>query len=271
MSVTGTEAAEPLGGRAAIRSASQLTERLAEEETLFTLLGRAIYGMPDRALFAAMADERVFETVPFVSTEPKTAEVEDGLARTEQVRLAQTDLLAWTDGCARPFSDEDFEQVRVDYARLFVGAQKVAAPLWESVYFNRERMVFQQQTLDVRMAYRAYGLEVESYGHEPDDHLASELLFVAHLASVARAALEAGDADRARVALADQRAFAHEHLLTWVGAWRDLVIARCSGPAANPTPGTAEGRTGFYRGFARLTAAACEEARAFAEEARALV
>ena len=38
MSVTGTEAAEPLGGRAAIRSARQLTERLAEEETLFTLL-----------------------------------------------------------------------------------------------------------------------------------------------------------------------------------------------------------------------------------------
>jgi len=211
--------------------------RLAEQEALFTLLGRAIYGMPDREIFAAMAERGIFDEVPFVDAE-----------KAEPARKA---LEAWAQSCADPFGDGDFEAIRVDYARLFVGAQKVAAPLWESVYFNRERMVFQQQTMEVRRAYRTYGLEVDGFGHEPDDNLAFELLFMARLANLASGALVTENTELLKQVATDMKAFVCDHPLTWVDAWRDLVVEKAQG--------------GFYPGYAMLVVLACSESARFAQ------
>lgn len=207
-------------------------QRLAEEEMLFTLLGRAIHGKPDRELFASMADEQVFETVPFVKA-----------GRAERAR---SHLQAWCSSCSRPFSDSDFERITVEYARLFVGARRVAAPLWESVYFNRERMVFQKQTFQVREAYRAYGLQADRFGHEPDDHLSNELLFVAKLAHEARRCVEHDDDSGTASVMGDLLEFLQNHLLAWVGTWSELTFEKATND--------------FYRGYALLVRASCEEA-----------
>ena len=212
------------------------TEQLAEEKALFVLIGRLLHGMPDRELLTRVVDERLFELIPFVD------EI--------RAREAHNSLVVWMDDTSSPLSSDDFETIRVEYARLFVGARKVAAPLWESVYFNRERMVFQEQTLDARRAYEAYGLEVERYRHEPDDHLASELLFVAHLAHQVLGHLEPDDRSRFQIIMADQHKFSERHLFTWVSDWRDLVLARTS--------------NGLYRGLAMLVVQACEEAHVLA-------
>lgn len=215
-----------------------IRSRLAEEEALLTLLGRLLYGMPDRDLFARVVEERLFESIPFV----------DG----SQARQPQDLLLAWTNNCATPFSDNDFEAVRVDYTRLFVGAQKVAAPLWESVHFSRERMVFQERTLQVRAAYRAYNLEVEGFQHEPDDHLASELLFAAHLARIAKEKLDAGDEEGFERVVSDQYDFLEEHPNSWVEGWRDLILEKSN--------------SNLYRGLSMLIVQACKESALFAKE-----
>jgi TorA maturation chaperone TorD len=208
---------------------------LNEEEVLFTLLGRAIYGMPDKDLISAIVNERVFSSVPFVDEQSAQNSLEH--------------LLRWSDCCAKPFSDDDFEEIRVDYARLFVGAQKVAAPLWESVYFNRERMVFQEQTLRARATYQKYKLQVENYQHEPDDHLAFELLFIAHLAHLARTHLSNGEEQEFLRIISDQRDFLTDHLLSWINQWRDVVCDRA--------------KSDFYRGYAMLICLACDQAQAF--------
>ncbi len=215
-----------------------IRSRLAEEEALLTLLGRLLYGMPDRDLFAGVVEERLFESIPFV----------DG----SQARQPQDLLLAWTNNCATPFSDNDFEAVRVDYTRLFVGAQKVAAPLWESVHFSRERMVFQERTLQVRAAYRAYNLEVEGFQHEPDDHLASELLFAAHLARIAKEKLDAGDEEGFERVVSDQHDFLEEHPNSWVEGWRDLILEKSN--------------SNLYRGLSMLIVQACKESALLAKE-----
>lgn len=215
-----------------------IRSRLAEEEALLTLLGRLLYGMPDRDLFARVVEERLFESIPFV----------DGA----RARQPQDLLLAWMDACATPFSDSDFEAVRVDYTRLFVGAQKVAAPLWESVHFSRERMVFQERTLQVRAAYRAYNLEVEGFQHEPDDHLASELLFAAHLVRIAKESLDAGNEEGFERAMSDQHDFLEEHPNSWVEGWRDLILEKSN--------------SNLYRGLSMLIAQACKESALLAKE-----
>lgn len=204
-------------------------QMLKAEETLFGLLGRTIYGVPDRGLFGAMVQEGFFDEVPFLD-EQTCAPARDQLA-------------AWARSCGNVLTDTAYEQVLLDYTRLFVGAQRVAAPLWESVYFNRERTVFEKQTMDVRKAYREFGMEVDKYGHEPDDHLAYELLFVSKLAHDAPQDFER--------CMAAQKRFLEAHLLTWVDAWRDLVVQKT--PAGS-----------FYCGFAELVVTACEEAFRFA-------
>lgn len=233
-----------------------LADTLAQGEALFTLLGRIFHGVPDRELFARAADERIFDEIPFVPAEA------------EEVARAREHLARWTDGCAVPFSDEDFEAVCVEYTRLFVGTRTVLAPVWESVYFNRDRMVFQHQTFDARRAYARYGLEVDNLSHEPDDHLAYELLFIARLFAVARERLaEAGGEAAAvegaldgaqgmgvpstvREVLHDLVDFAQRHPLMWVPMWCPLVVEKTESE--------------FYRGHALLVLAALKHIEASA-------
>ncbi|MBK8797751.1 MAG: molecular chaperone TorD family protein [Anaerolineales bacterium] len=71
--------------------------------------------------------------------------------------------------------------LREEYTVLFIGLERVAAPPWESVYLSRDHLLFDEQTLQVRDAYAAFGLQIPHIDREPDDHIGFELLFLAHL------------------------------------------------------------------------------------------
>lgn len=205
--------------------------RLEEAGALFALLGRLFHGVPDHALIAGAADERIFDEIPFAVGGDADA--------------ARKTLMTWTDQCASPFSDSDFREVSSEYTRLFVGTRRVLAPMWESVYFNKDRMVFQRQTFEVRSAYARYGLEVDALSHEPDDHLAYELLFIGRLCQLAAEAARRGDGAEADRIVADAVSFVVCHPMTWVPRWRESVEhhARCD----------------FYRGYADLVVAALQQ------------
>lgn len=206
-------------------------EYLEEGAALFLLLGRLFHGVPDPVLFAEAANGRIFDEMPFV--------------RGEEALCAGARLRAWADRCSSPFSDDDFHEVSSEYTRLFVGGLAVPAPMWESVYFNKDRMVFQHQTFEVRAMYARYGLEVDALAHEPDDHLAYELLFVARLFALAAEHRRASRRDEADAVLADLVSFVVCHPLTWVSQWRDNVHRYA--------------KDGFYRGYADLVSAALTE------------
>lgn len=208
--------------------------RLEEAAALFTLLGRLFHGVPDRELVAGVAAERAFDELPFV--------------RGERAEEARALLASWNDQCASPLSYDDFHGLSADYTRLFVGVNRVVAPVWESVYFNKDRMVFQHQTFEVRAAYARYGLEVDALSHEPDDHLAYELLFIGRLAALACDCLSNGDGEGARHIVADMVSFAVCHPLSWVPRWREVVGQKA--------------RTDFYRGYAGLVEASLRQLEA---------
>lgn len=131
-------------------------------------------------------------------------------------------------------SAEGFDRLLWDYTRLFIGPAKLPAPPYESVYRSPDRLLFQEETLAVRKAFRAYGLETARAGSEPDDHIGLELQF---LAETCRVAAEAGVAGVDQV-LRDQAAFLDEHLLQWAADFAADV--------------TRSAETGFYRGMAQL-------------------
>lgn len=71
-----------------------------------------------------------------------------------------------------------------DHAQLFVGPE-IAVPPWESVWRDKDRLLFGESTFAVRAAYARFGLGADRPGNEPDDHLGRELGFLGHLAGLA--------------------------------------------------------------------------------------
>ncbi len=205
---------------------ANLSETLIGEILFFGLLGKALYEKPDRQWLEALIADHVFAEAPFGAEQP---EIAHGLQILQQWSLAQTDGIV----------DEHFSDLKMDYTRLFIGLDTLITAPWESVYYNRERMVFQEQTIQVRNWYARFGLQVEQYNREPDDHIGLEMSFVAHLASLALQALEADDQTTLKELMQAQRDFLAEHPLCWAPTWAKRVKERAT--------------TDFYRGMAHLS------------------
>ena len=205
---------------------------LAAENLVFTLLGKAFYEYPDKSWIETLAVESVFDNIPFASQQ---SDVKAGIS------LLQT----WGQENMKGLVDGAFEAIVNDYIQLFVGPGEVLAPPWESVYFNDERLTFQEQTLQVRSWYRRYGLESEKLKNEPDDHVGLEFAFLAHLAHLGILAIEQNDEDGFKRALEGQHHFLSEHPLKWVSLWSDLILEHA--------------RTDFFRGLALVARGALLE------------
>ncbi len=129
-----------------------------------------------------------------------------------------------------------------DYAKAFCGAgstKRNSAYPFESVYTSEDGMLMQEARDGALAWYRRFGLTKAQGWHDCEDHLALELEFVAVLANDCLAALEAGDAARARELVVAQRDFVAEHLADWLPEF-DRDVDR-------------KARTSFYRGLARFT------------------
>ncbi len=198
---------------------------LIGEALLFGLLGKVLYGELDKAWLESVIADDVFGESPLGAEQ---AEIQHGL-----------ELLGrWSAENRNGISGEEFKNLKSDQLRLLIGIDRVLAPVWESVYFNENRLVFQQQTLQVREWYARFNLQIERFNREPDDHIGLELNFVAQLASRALQALEE-DSKSFEELLQAQREFLSDHLLRWGPAWAKLVKQHAE--------------TDFYRGIAHLT------------------
>ena len=128
------------------------------------------------------------------------------------------------------------DDLAVDFADIYITYRVRAAPT-ESVWLDKDHLVRQQPMFQVREVYRKRGLKIVDEQMRPDDHIVTELRFLAHLFG------QCGDAE----ALREAAAFLDQHLLRWIGLFSETVAARC--------------RTNFYAALAVLTAAYCDELR----------
>ena len=106
-----------------------------------------------------------------------------------------------------------------EYTRLFLGPARLPAPPWESVYVGSEDILFQESTLRVRRAYLEQCYVSEGWPHVPDDHVATELDFMAKLARRSLDAQKRNDEIDFRSSLVAQSRFLDEHLLIWLPAF----------------------------------------------------
>lgn len=135
-------------------------------------------------------------------------------------------------------SDNIHNGLHWDYTRLFIGPYELPAPPWESAYLNEERLLFQEETLNVRRAYLKYSFLPKDFGHEADDHLGLELDFMFQLTQLALSELGKENVTEYLQILHDQKSFLEGHLLKWVPALSEKVVESA--------------HTDFYRGMALI-------------------
>lgn len=126
----------------------------------------------------------------------------------------------------KELSEAEAQELDFEFNRLFVGPDAVPAPLFASVYLEKEPQLMGRTTLEVRELYLGLGLSVPE-GGTPDDFLPYELDAWVHLS-----VLEDGASDaEALSTLREARCWlVQEHMAQWLPAF----MARVS--HASPSP-----------------------------------
>lgn len=111
------------------------------------------------------------------------------------------------------------EAARDEHVRVLVGPGALPAIPWEAPYRTGEPTVFQEDTLAVRAAYRARGVQPRKMQRVPDDHVSLECAFMAREARFSLAQLIAGDVCALAAGLRAQQSFVVEHMTAWLGEY----------------------------------------------------
>ena len=111
------------------------------------------------------------------------------------------------------------ETARDEHVRVLVGPGALPAIPWEAPYRTGEPTVFQEDTLAVRAAYRARGVQPRKMQRVPADHVSLECAFMAREARFSLAQLIAGDVCALAAGLRAQQSFVVEHMTAWLGEY----------------------------------------------------
>ncbi|MEL1133660.1 molecular chaperone TorD family protein [Desulfitobacterium sp. THU1] len=188
-----------------------ITILLANRSYLYRLLQRIFGGEPQAEILRVATDSHTQEALQLLLQDDehlfdKHFEVLSEVARAMEIDPEQT-----------------IDKLRSEYTYLFIGPNSLPAPPWESVYLTKERVLFQESTLNVRRAYLKYNFLPSNYPHEADDHIGLEMDFMAHLSQLAQEHFEKRSIKDFITVVEDQKAFLQEHLLLWIGDFAEDI------------------------------------------------
>lgn len=202
-------------------------EQLDSLAAAWTVLARLIAAAPDETTLENMRCEAMLATWPLTES-PQT---EQGVAR-----LLESGQIG-----------EQYQEIKDDHFHLFVGPGSVLAPPWESVYRSEERLLFEEETIQVRQFYRRFGLQAPKLNREPDDHISLELDFCATLLIRALDAIDEDDLEKSEGYQQAHADFCTEHLFVWADEFFQLVIDNA--------------KTSFWQGVGLLGSGALSQAK----------
>lgn len=210
---------------------SSLAAPLMSHLLAYGFLNKVFYLSPEEPFIQALADDKLFDEWPLSADNEQT---QIGL------QLLQTFLDSW--------HSTQLADLQRDYARLFIGPDRLLAPPWESVYLSREHLLFEEQTLAVRNFYGRFNLQAPNLNSEPDDHIGLELAFMAHLCTLGLTAVAQNDVAAVETSLQALRDFLAQHLLRWAPQFCQKVIEQA--------------QTDYFRGVGYLTLGCLQTAAA---------
>ena len=134
---------------------------------------------------------------------------------------------------------QNFEALKVDFAKLFVGPYQLMAAPYGSVYLDNGRTLIGDSTLDVKKRYREEGLDTAKDFKDAPDHIAAELEFMHYLIFKELEAFSNSDIETAIDFIQKQKYFLERHLLAWIPKFIGNIIEKAE--------------TLFYQNLAKAT------------------
>ena len=113
------------------------------------------------------------------------------------------------------YTETDWQDIKREYNRVFPESGPMPVHPWESVYRNREHVLFDEHTLAVKECMEQWHLAPTAKERIPVDHIGLECSFLASLTEFAIHNLSQQDFPSLRKNLLAQQNFLREHLLTW--------------------------------------------------------
>ena len=124
----------------------------------------------------------------------------------------------------RQHPDGMVRDLATEYASLFLGVGPKTVSPCESVYRSSSALLYQSTLFEVRRLYHEIGMAKNDQYHEPDDHIAVELMYMAKLCEMTGEAWEI--AQRKDPPLSRPPAeFLKTHLPQWVSVFSQNLIA----------------------------------------------
>jgi len=134
---------------------------------------------------------------------------------------------------------QNFEALKVDFAKLFVGPYQLMAAPYGSVYLDNGRTLMGDSTFDVKNRYREEGLDTAKNFKDAPDHIAAELEFMYYLIFKEIEAFSDSDIETAIDFIQKQKCFLESHLLAWIPEFVGNIIENAE--------------TWFYQNLAKAT------------------
>jgi TorA maturation chaperone TorD len=198
---------------------------MQKQQTIYTFL----QGIFEKELTKKLLAEMPNKMKPLLA-------VTEALSSAEPKKTVEQ-LIKFIDSMAEQDVDALETTLAADYARLFLSINKIPPHPSESTY--REGVMMQNYRDEVLKTYWSFGVSAKKEFTEPEDHIATELSFMAYLCHKANDALNSGDNKEAKRYIHGQKDFLEMHLAKWVPELvRDIFDTA---------------RTPFYKGIAALT------------------
>lgn len=204
---------------------ARLEEEMKIRKNMYNFLGKSFYYEPKKEQLERFLSINIFEN-------------SDNFTFNDEIKEAALILNKFWFNNQGKKVELVLQELKEEYYRLFIGPNKLIAPPYSSVYLGKEQVIFELETLQIRDCYRAWEVEVEKKGKEPDDHIGLELLFMEYLIKKYREFFKNQQKDLYWQCLMDQSYFLNQFILSWSEQFFKLIFE-----------GTDEG---YYKGLAFL-------------------
>ena len=116
------------------------------------------------------------------------------------------------------------ETLAIEFTRLFLGPASPVAVPFASYYLSESKRLMTEETISVRKKYLDAGLASKYLHSVPDDHISTELEFLALLAQETTTFYESGELEKASQSYEIMNDFLVNHLAQWTPEFAELII-----------------------------------------------
>ncbi|MFA6807973.1 MAG: molecular chaperone TorD family protein [Eubacteriales bacterium] len=124
------------------------------------------------------------------------------------------------------FNEETLLNLRVDFTKITCGTNATDPLPYESIYASEKRLFMQDCRNEVLTQYKKmnYHHQNSTESNEPEDNLAIELGFLAHLLTQAKEAFIKNEEAKANGYLKQAASFKKDHITNWVPQYCEEAI-----------------------------------------------